>query len=170
MFTKRGGKEVYPELAAYRLDRLLELDMVPVTVMRKLGRREGTLQFLPPKLMNEQQRSEDGRGGSANCPLPEQWSAMYVFDSLIFNEGRTLERMTYSTADWQLILTGHDRAFGVNKGRPRHLESIELAIGVGWKNALSALNDGVLESEFGNVLDKRRQSALAARRDELVAD
>jgi len=170
VFTKRGGKEVYPELAAYRLDRLLELDMVPVTVMRKLGRREGTLQFLPPKLMNEQQRSEDGRGGSANCPLPEQWSAMYVFDSLIFNEGRTLERMTYSTADWQLILTGHDRAFGVNKGRPRHLESIELAIGVGWKNALSALNDGVLESEFGNVLDKRRQSALAARRDELVAD
>ena len=170
VFVKRDGKELYPELAAYRLDRLLELDMVPVTVMRKLGRDEGSLQFLPPKLMNEQQRSEGGRGGSAHCPLPEQWSAMYVFDSLIFNEGRSLERMTYSTDTWSLLLTGHDRAFSTGKGRPRHLEGVELAVGSGWKNALSALDDEKLESMFGGVLDRRRQRALAARRDMLVAD
>ena len=170
VFVKRDGKELYPELAAYRLDRLLELDMVPVTVMRKLGRDEGSLQFLPPKLMNEQQRSEGGRGGSAHCPLPEQWSAMYVFDSLIFNEGRSLERMTYSTDTWSLLLTGHDRAFSTGKGRPRHLEGVELAIGSGWKNALSTLDDEMLESMFGGVLDRRRQRALAARRDMLVAD
>ena len=170
VFVKRDGKELYPELAAYRLDRLLELDMVPVTVMRKLGRDDGSLQFLPPKLMNEQQRSEGGRGGSAHCPLPEQWSAMYVFDSLIFNEGRSLERMTYSTDTWSLILTGHDRAFSTGKGRPRHLEGVELAIGSGWKNALSTLDDEMLESMFGGVLDRRRQRALAARRDMLVAD
>ena len=95
---------------------------------------------------------------------------MYVFDLLIFNEGRSLERMTYSTDNWQLILAGHDRAFGTGKGRPRHLESVELAIGPGWKNALSALDDELLESEFSGVLDSRRQRALAARRDTLVAD
>jgi hypothetical protein len=170
VFEKRSGKEFYPELAAYRLDRLLELDMVPATVKRTLGRREGSLQFLPPKLVNEAHRSESGRGGSANCPLPEQWSAMYVFDSLIFNEGRALERMMYSADNWQLILVGHERAFTTGSGRPLHLAKIDLAIGSGWKHALSALTDQVIETEFADVLNKRRRLALATRRDGLLAD
>lgn len=170
VFVKRENKETYPDVAAYRLDRLLELDMVPVTVKRSLGRNDGSLQFLPPKLMNEQERSEGGRGGSANCPLPEQWSAMYVFDALIFNEGRTPERITYRTDDWQLILVGHDRAFDKSKDRPRHLEDVELDVGDGWKTALAALTDDVIEREFDGLLDKRRRAALAARRDALLAD
>jgi len=170
VFVKRENRETYPDAAAYRLDRLIELDMVPVTVKRSLGRHDGSLQFLPPKLMNEQQRSEAGRGGSANCPLPEQWSAMYVFDVLIFNEGRTPERITYRTDDWQLILVGHDRAFHKDKGRPRHLEALDLDVGDGWKAALGALTDDVIEREFEGLLDKRRREALAARRDLLLAD
>jgi hypothetical protein len=170
VFMKRENKETYPDLAAYRLDRLLELDMVPVTVMRDLGRREGALQFLPPKLMNEKERSGAGRGGSANCPLPQQWSAMYVFDVLIHNEGRTPERMTYRTDDWQLILVGHDRAFGKGKDRPRHLENIDLEVGDGWRNVLAALTDDVIEREFDGILDRRRRTALAARRDALLED
>jgi hypothetical protein len=170
VFTKRENRETYPDLAAYRLDRLLELDKVPVTVMRDVGRREGSLQFLPPKLMNERERSEAGRGGSANCPLPQQWSAMYVFDVLIRNEGRTPDRMTYRTDDWQLILVGHDRAFGRGKDRPRHLMNVDLEIGDGWRNALNALTDDVIEREFDGILDKRRRTGLAARRDALLAD
>ena len=170
VFMKRENKETYPELAAYRLDRLLELDMVPVTVMRDLGRREGSLQFLPPKLMNEAERSEAGRGGSATCPLPQQWSAMYVFDALIRNEGRTAERMTYRTDDWQLILVGHDRAFGRGKDRPRHLENVDLDVGDGWRSALGALTDEVIDREFAGILDQRRRAALATRRDALLAD
>jgi hypothetical protein len=170
VFVKRENRDTYPDLAAYRLDRLLELDMVPVTVMRDLGRREGSLQFLPPKLMNEQERSEGGRGGSANCPLPQQWSAMYVFDVLIRNEGRTPERIRYRTDDWQLILVGHDRAFGKGKDRPRHLETVDLEVGEGWETALGALTDEVIEQEFAGILDKRRRQALAARRDALLVD
>jgi hypothetical protein len=170
VFVKRENRETYPDAAAYRLDRLLELDMVPVTVKRSLGRNEGSLQFLPPKLMNEQQRSEAGRGGSANCPLPQQWSAMYVFDVLIYNEGRTPERIVYGTDDWQLILLGHERAFGTSKGRPKHLEALDLEVGDGWKAALSALTDDVIEREFAGLLDDRRRRALAERRDTLLAD
>lgn len=170
VFVKRENRETYPDLAAYRLDRLLELEMVPVTVQRKLGRREGSLQFLPPKLVNELQRSEDGRGGSANCPLPQQWSAMYVFDVLVSNEGRTPERIAYDPDDWQLILLGHDRAFGNSKDRPRHLQGVELEVGDGWKNALNALTDAVIEQEFDGILDRRRRAALAARRGALLAE
>jgi hypothetical protein len=170
VFVKRENKDTYPDVAAYRLDRLLELDMVPVTVKRKLGRHEGSLQFLPPELTNERQRSEAGRGGSANCPLPQQWSAMYVFDVLIRNEGRTPERIRYRTDDWQLILVGHERAFGRSGDRPRHLENLDLEIGSGWRNALAELSDDVIEREFDGILDKRRRIALAQRRDELLAN
>ena len=170
VFTKRENRETYPDAAAYRLDRLLELDMVPVTVKRSLGRHEGSLQFLPSKLTNEQQRSEEGRGGSANCPLPQQWSAMYVFDVLIHNEGRTPERILYDVGDWQLILVGHERTFGNDKGRPKHLEALDLEVGDGWKTALGALTDDVIEREFKGLLDKRRRKALAERRDNLLAD
>jgi hypothetical protein len=68
------------------------------------------------------------------------------------------------------MLVGHDRAFGQSKKRPRHLANIDLAIGLGWRNALLALTDEVIESEFADVLDKRRRSALGSRRDALLAD
>jgi hypothetical protein len=169
VFEKRAGRDFYPELAAYRLDRLLELDMVPATVMRKLGRREGTLQFVPTRYMDEAQRSQEGRGGGANCPLQEQWMAMYVFDTLVYNEGRALQRMLYSTVDWQMILVGHEKAFGTSSGRPRHLANVDLEIGPGWREALAELTDERIEQEFGEILDKRRRAAFSARRDALLS-
>jgi hypothetical protein len=170
VFEKRSGREFYPELAAYRLDRLLELDMIPATVKRSIGRREGSLQFLPTRYMDEEQRSQEGRGGSANCPLSEQWMAMYVFDTLIYNEGRSLDRMLYGTNTWQMILVGHEKGFGNSKGRPRHLANVDLDIGQGWRDALDALSDEVIDREFDGILDKRRRASIAARRDVLLAN
>ena len=86
------------------------------------------------------------------------------------NEGRTPERINYRTDDWQLILVGHDRAFSNDKDRPRHLEAVDLEVGEGWRAALRALTDDVIEREFDGLLDKRRRNALAARRDALLAD
>jgi hypothetical protein len=37
-----------------------------------------------------------------------------------------------------------------------------------WREALAGLDDAVLESELGDVLDARRRRALLARRDELL--
>ena len=95
---------------------------------------------------------------------------MYVFDSLIYTEGRAVERILYDASSWQLILVGHERAFGQSEKRPRNLKNVELDIGPGWKNALAALTDEVIEREFADSLDKRRRDALAARRDVLLAD
>jgi hypothetical protein len=170
VFEKRAGRGFFPELAAYRLDRLLELDMIPATVKRSIGRREGSLQFLPTRFMDEAQRSQEGRGGSANCPLPEQWMAMYVFDTLVYNEGRSLDRMLYGTDNWQMILVGHERTFGTSRGRPRHLANVDLEVGQGWRDALDALSDEVIEREFDGMLDKRRRDSFAARRDALLAN
>ena len=169
LFTRRSGRGFYPDVAAYRLDRLLALDMVPVSVRREVDGRDGTLQFLPPKTVHEGTRAETGRGYGASCPLQDQFLALYVFDVLIFNEGRTLERMIYDTRDWSLILIEHERAFSPRKGRPRHLENAPVEVTDGWRAALAELSDATLQAELGDVLDKKRLRALATRRDELLA-
>ena len=168
LFARRGGRGFYPDAAAYRLDRLLELDMVPVSVRREVDGRDGTVQFFPAKIMDEAARAANGRGRSASCPLQDQFRAMYVFDALIYNEGRTLNRMVYDTRDWGLMLFEHERAFSTKKGRPRYLQEAPVEITPGWRTALQALNDGVLETALGDVLDKKRLRALATRRDELL--
>jgi hypothetical protein len=170
LFSKRQSRGFYPGVAAYRLDRLLELEMVPVTAMREIDGKAGSLQFVTDKYLDEVQRSASGRGGGASCALPDQWAAMYVFDALVYNEGRSQRRMLYDTATWKLMLTRHDRAFGTRKGRPRHLRSAALPITEGWQTGLAKLDDNVLNETFSDVLDKRRIDALAERRDELLAD
>jgi calcineurin-like phosphoesterase family protein len=169
IFSKRQGKGFYPNVAAYRLDRLLGLDMVPVTTLRTVKKTEGSLQFLPEKVSDEAQRSESGLGSGARCSLPWQWEAMYVFDVLIYNEGRSLHRMLYDPSQWSLILIEHERAFKNAKGRPSHLKNAPVSVSDGWRVALAELSDDELAAQFSDVLDKRRLKALAARRDQLLA-
>ena len=169
IFKKRPARGFYPDVAAYRLDRLIELDMVPVSVVRKIKGSDGTLQFLADKVSDEMQRSASGRGAGAACSLLDQWGAMYVFDVLIYNEGRSLQRMLYDPASWRLMLSEHDRAFVSKKGRPKHLKAASLDVNDGWKQALAELTDEVLGEQLSDVLDTRRLRALRSRRDELLA-
>ena len=163
---RRGG--FVPELAAYRLDRLLGLGMVPVTVAREVDGRSGVLQLLAANTQDERSRRETGDGFQAWCPLPEQWNAMYIFDALTHNAPRHPENIRYSPGNWQLMLTGHDESFGTKSGRPAWLKDAPLEVGNAWKAAVAALDDDALESGLGDVLDKRRMSALKKRRDALL--
>jgi hypothetical protein len=169
IFSKRQGRGFYPDVAAYRLDRLLALDMVPVSVKREVDGKDGSLQFLPSKTMDEGRRAEENRGYRATCPLGDQLMAMYVFDVLIFNEGRTRDRMLYDLRDWGLMLIDHENAFATNKGRPRHLANVPLQFSEGWQSALASLTDEVLDAELDDVLGSKRVRALARRRDEILA-
>lgn len=164
------SKGFVPELAAYQLDRELGLDMVPVTVPRTLDGDAGVLQFKPERSMDEAARREAGRGGSAWCPLPQQWGAMYAFDALIFNPGRPMRFMGYSTDNWQLILSGNADSFTTGRGRPAYLKTFELSLGDAWVERLEALDEAAIESLFAETLDKRRRRALLARRDALLED
>jgi hypothetical protein len=168
VFAKRSARNFYPEVAAYRLDRLLELDMVPVTALREVDGKAGSLQYLPYGSIDEKQRYERGKGNSANCPLPDQWSAMSVFDALIYNNGRVARNIRYSPDNWQLLLVGHNKAFVAKEGRPRQLMRKELNLTESWKSALTTLTDGVLAEQFSDVLDEERLRSLGSRRDELL--
>ena len=148
--------------------------MVPVTVARELGGKPGSLQFIPRSMLNDEDRAAKSRGGAAWCPLADQWQAMYVFDSLIYNQGRQRSNMLYSIDNWQLILANHKHAFTTNKGLPTYVANMltqsgdELVLGTGWEKALAALTEDYLTEQLGDVLDKRRIKALADRRDGLL--
>jgi hypothetical protein len=169
LFKPRQRRGFYPGVAAYRLDRLLDLDMVPVTAVRAVDGRDGSLQFITDKSLDESQRSASGLGGGAPCALPDQWAAMHVFDMLIYNESRSQQRMLYDPATWTLMLMEHDRAFAARKGRPGYLRDSPLKFPAGWQIALARLDDTALEETLRDVLGKKHIRALAQRRDELLA-
>jgi len=168
IFLKRAKKGVYPNVAAYRLDKLLGLGMVPVTVQREVDGKDGSLHFLPEKTIDEKDRSTQGRGAGAWCPLDDQWQAMYVFDTLIYNQGRSHDRMLYAQDRFQLILIEHHNSFLTHRGVPKHLESAPIRVSAGWREALEALPLERLRQELGDVLDKGRLRALNARRKHLL--
>jgi Calcineurin-like phosphoesterase len=158
-----------PAVAAYRLDRLLGLDMVPLTVSREVEGMAGTLQYWPPSAINELERRSEQLGDSAWCPLGDQLNDMYLFDALIFNEARTADRIRYSTDNFQLLLFGHERTFSTGRGRPAYLAEASIRLTQAWRTALSALDEASLTATLGDVLDRRQIRALLERRDQLLA-
>lgn len=168
VFVPAARRGFLPEVATYRLDRLIGLDMVPVTVAREVDGELGSLQFAPSRVMTETERSARGIGGGAWCPLRDQFQAMYVFDSLIYNEGRTPERIRYSADNFQLILVEHDDALSNGRGRPPHLRDTALTVGATWREALASLDESGLTQALEGVLDRRRIRALLQRRDALL--
>lgn len=100
------------EIAAYRMDKLLELNMVPPTVEREFNGKKGSLQLWITYEMSDLDRMNQ------NIQIPssnaDNWTKrkylMRAFDSLIANEDRTQENVRYAK-DWRIILIDHSRSF-----------------------------------------------------------
>lgn len=110
------------EIAAYRMDKLLDLNMIPPTVERSFKGRPGSLQYWVPSEMSELDRTEKRIGITAG--VADQWNKMKyltrAFDSLIANEDRTQQNIRY-TADWRTLLIDHSRSFRSTKRFTRRL-------------------------------------------------
>ncbi|MBC8359764.1 MAG: hypothetical protein ISS41_00875 [Candidatus Aminicenantes bacterium] len=100
------------EIAAYEMDKLLGLNMVPPTVERELHGLRGSLQLWVESQLSDLELREKGM----SIPDSEllQWSKMKylarAFDSLIANDDRTQQNVRY-TKDWRTILIDHSRSF-----------------------------------------------------------
>jgi len=100
------------EIAAYRLDKHLGLNLVPPTVERRFRLNSGSLQLWVEVPLSEKKIAEE------KIPVPEERRENHeklralqrAFDSLIANSDRTLQNLRY-TADWRMILIDHSRAF-----------------------------------------------------------
>lgn len=104
------------EIAAYKLDKYLKVNMVPPTVERRFRGRSGSLQLWIPDLTNELKIRKEGLSvpeGNRDH-LEKILCLARAFDSLIGNIDRTQQNQNY-TSDWRLILIDHSRAFRYKK-------------------------------------------------------
>jgi hypothetical protein len=100
------------EIAAYRLDKLIGLDMVPPAVEREFNGRRGALVLWAENKYSLLKIVEQG------IRIPEEavertekmkWLTR-AWDCLIANEDRTQQNILY-TEDWRTIIFDHSRAF-----------------------------------------------------------
>jgi hypothetical protein len=111
---RRGGFwEAYQsEIAAYELDRLLGLDMVPPTVERRVGSDLASVQLWVEgcRVIKDVDQS--------TCPKPAEWAKQAcrqrVFDNLIANIDRNAGNILVD-AEWNMILIDHSRAFASDR-------------------------------------------------------
>ncbi|MGB5131292.1 MAG: hypothetical protein WBO00_01660, partial [Steroidobacteraceae bacterium] len=157
------------ELAAYRLDRLLGLDMVPVTVPRTINGRRGVLQFWIDGSINLRNMLEQGLQPSGWCDSAPQYNLMNVFDILIHNTDRTQENALF-TKDWMLVLIDHTRAFRTYMRNPVLLYRGETRLPQALAERLKVLDRTMLQHAIGAYLSRRQIDAVLKRRDLLLSE
>jgi len=104
------------EIAAYRMDRVLELNMVAPTVERRFQENRGSIQLWVDSEMTLKQKTEK------NIRVPPRyvmgWNReTYLqrgFDNLIANEDRHMNNVLI-TKDWRIYLIDHSRSFRTAK-------------------------------------------------------
>ncbi|HEY7754106.1 MAG TPA: metallophosphoesterase [Steroidobacteraceae bacterium] len=157
------------EVAAYRLDRLLGLDMVPVTVPRTVNGRRGVLQFWIDGAINLRQMTERQLQPEGWCDADAQYNLMNVFDVLIHNTDRTQENALF-TRDWTLVLIDHSRAFATYTKDPRLLYLEKPRVPAALAARLQALDAATLHEALGPWLHRRQIDAILKRRDRLLGE
>jgi hypothetical protein len=167
-FRPGDADAVRRELAAFRLDRLLGLGIVPATVERQLQGRAGVLQARPLRSTRESQRQQQPLSGGS-CELGPQFQLLYSLDALTGNEQRTTDSILYDADEGFLYATAFSEAFGTGRGLPRYLRAQPPTPGAELRRRLLTLDEPGLATALGELLDVRERRAILARRDALSA-
>jgi hypothetical protein len=168
------------EIAAYEMDKLLGLNMVPTTVERIFRGKKGSLQFWMTFEMSELDRMEQSLAipsTKANNFTKRKY-LMLAFDSLIANEDRTQENICY-TKDWRLILIDHSQSFRSSGKHRKNLVYGEK--GIKQKSPFSrlprvfvekikALSFDSIENVVGSYLNDKEIEAILARKELLLTE
>lgn len=164
--TYRGFWESYKaEIAAYELDKLLRMDMVPPTVERQLQGHNGAAQLWVENVLGVKAAESPVEANRADWE--DQLARMTMFDDLIGNRDRNQGNILRD-AGWNLILLDHSRAFGVGTELPRKLSRIDQGY---WariesltRNQLdAALRAWLSDAEIGAILDRRERMRTEIR-------
>ena len=173
------------EIAAYRLDKLIGLNMVPPAVEREFEGKPGALVLWAENKYSLLKIVEDGiRIPDEAVDHNEKMKYLArAWDSLIANDDRTQQNILY-TEDWRMILFDHSRAFrsegqfakqlmfGVNgikvssQGTPYLFRRLPR-----WfVERITALTFDEIKAAVGDTLKKKEIQAILARRELLLKE
>jgi len=161
-----GFRESYKaEIAAYELDKLIQLDMIPPTVEKVYQGKKGAavMWASPTKSLVEM-----GEKGIPTAPAPytDKFDFMvneaYLFDGLIGDPDPNLGNWLVDPA-WNVILIDHSRAFTRDMIFPVPLRYIPLEL---W-NRMKALTVESITPALSKWLDKTDIKAVIERRDKM---
>lgn len=170
--TPRGNelnfRDTYKfNIAGYRLDRLLGLNMVPPSIERPYGGNTGSFTWWIPAALMEVDRSKRKILPPDIGLFNNQMFVLRVFDQLIFNTDRNLQNLLL-TPDCKLWLIDHTRAFRLHHDirSAKDLEKCDRRLLV----ALRKLETSTLKAAMNGVLRNIEIEALLKRRDKIVAE
>jgi len=149
------------EVAAYELDQLLGLRLVPATVERKINGKRGSLQAWADRPL-----TRFGQGPSPVDPgLAETYlHAQRFFDYLIFNTDRHTRNVVLGS-DWRPVAIDQSITFHPLKRPYRPLYRFPR----GPVEALERLDPRVLRERLGRYLEKDEIEGLLERRTRVLA-
>ena len=168
------------EIAAYEMDKLLELNMVPPTVERRFGKKKGSLQLAIDKLYSELEIMDK------KIEVPEEMidnrsDRKYItraFDSLIGNEDRTQQNILFNTS-WRIILIDHSRSFRSTKMFREQLmygkngikgDLLFRRLPRSFVEKIKALTSDKIQEAVDSYLTKKEISAIIARKELLLKE
>ena len=165
---QRGYWESYQaEIAAYRLDQYLGLDMVPPTTSRRIKGEMGSLQYW----VNDCVLYLEKQGSKVASAKKVQWmwqvARMKAFDNLILNTDRNAQNMLIDE-DWHIILIDHSRAFVSRKNLLPKKHELPSTFDRGMLAKMQTMSIENMSALMEGVLDKNEVKALITRRDKLM--
>jgi hypothetical protein len=154
-------------VAAYRLDRLLELDMIPPSVERMYQSKPGAFTWwVDDVIMDESERLKTKVTAPNTVAWNEQMWHVRLFDQLIYNVDRNLGNLLIDKG-WTVWMIDHTRAFRLfdKIKTPANLSKIDRKV----YERLKALDQDKLKTVMQDYLTGPEIKALIARRNEIVS-
>ncbi len=165
--TELNFKDTYKyNIAGYRLDQVLELNMVPVSVERKVaGKTCAVTWWVDDKMFDEIDRQKQGLTPPDLDSWNKQMYIVRVFDQLIDNTDRNLGNLVIDK-QWRLWMIDHTRAFRLtNKIRTEaNLVMCERRLLANMRK----LDEDSLNEKLRPFLTKAEIKAMLVRRDKVV--
>ena len=165
-----SDKYVY-EVAAYRLDRLTGIGLVPVTVEREVEGEVGSVQLWIEDAITLEEAVADPAAEVANYDLlVERLGLMYVLDALIYNVDRNFGNVLVDLDRDVFPPIDHSRAFRLSSKPPPSVQGATdtLTLSDEIDQRLRGLDLETLRHLVGDLLEERQVRAIIKRRDRLV--
>ena len=155
------------EIAAYKLDRMLGIGLVPVTVDRTINGQKGIIQVWIDGLISELDLLENNIPYSGYCDQQSQENFLNAFDYLIANRDRNQSNVLFTQDDMQIWFIDHSRAFGIKAQRTKALRGLKISVSERFKEALKTLNKDKLET-IRPWLEAKQIDGILERRDKML--